>query len=166
MIPRILNEACGKCAWTPQVGQRRRPAAPGQRIKLAQESPSDFSVDSCAICRAPSVIAIIGRRYFRTRRSRATQVLSERGRDSTAVEFFIKTIRHRPAQRDPPSSPFGFPKGGPLMVQNQSKPILVIDVRLHLRGRLYQLRLADALKWLVPLVVVIVRIVAALRRSP
>ena len=51
------------------------------------------------------------------------------------------------------------------MVQNQSKPILVIDVRLHLRGRLYQLRLADALKWLVPLVVVIVRIIAALRRD-
>lgn len=64
--------------------------------------------------------------------------------------------------------PQGLPalaKGGPLMVQNQSKPILVIDVKLHLRGRLYQLRLGDALKWLVPLLVVVVRVITAIRRD-
>ena len=70
-----------------------------------------------------------------------------------------------PAQCVPPYLPSARGAKEGLMVHHHSKPILVIDVKLHLRGRIYQLRLSEVLKWLVPLAVAIVQIISALRQD-
>lgn len=51
------------------------------------------------------------------------------------------------------------------MNQDQPNSLLSIDIQIRIRTRAYRFQVKDALKWIVPLVAIIVRVIAELKRS-
>ena len=43
--------------------------------------------------------------------------------------------------------------------------LLAIDLQIRIRTKLYRLQIRDALKWLIPVVVILTRVIAELRRA-
>jgi hypothetical protein len=46
-----------------------------------------------------------------------------------------------------------------------SKPILTIDIKIRFQSRIYQIRLSQVARWLVPLVIVVYRLFVHLREN-
>lgn len=51
------------------------------------------------------------------------------------------------------------------MNQNQPESLLSIDIQIRFRSRAFRIQVKDALKWLVPLAAIIVRVIAELRKA-
>jgi len=51
------------------------------------------------------------------------------------------------------------------MNQDQPNSLLSIDIQIRIRTKAYCFQVKDALKWIVPIVAIIVRVIAELRRS-
>ena len=56
------------------------------------------------------------------------------------------------------SGPSALGEGDSEMPKNKFNTLLTIDLTIHFRGVLYQLRLSDVAKWIIPLAVIAYRI--------
>ena len=52
-----------------------------------------------------------------------------------------------------------------IMNQEQNNSLLSIDIQIKIRAKAYRIQVKDALKWIVPIAALIVRVIAELKRS-